>query len=91
MPVIINWESITSPFVLNLHEDEIVVNPTLIYKLDNDFGIKLPEFDTEDGLKSYFAEVRGIIEKSNWQLITEVGLGLLSFLKINMYRDLEKT
>jgi len=33
-PVSLSWESITSPFVLSLHEDEIVVNPTLSYKLD---------------------------------------------------------
>ena len=43
VPVSLSWESITSPFVLSLHEDEIIVNPTLAFKLDNDFGIKLPE------------------------------------------------
>jgi very-short-patch-repair endonuclease len=90
VPVALKLESITSPFVLTLHEDEIVVNPTLIYKFDNDYGIKLPEFDTEDSLSEYFSQVSEIISKSHWEIIPEVGLGLLSFLKINMYRDLEK-
>ena len=90
VPVALKLESITSPFVLNLHEDEIVVNPTLIYKLDIDYGIKLPEFDSENSLSDYFSEVSDIISKSHWEIIPEVGLGLLSFLKINMYRDLER-
>ena len=45
VPVSITIESLTSPYVLNLHEDEIVINPTLSYKLENDFGVKFPEFD----------------------------------------------
>ncbi len=90
VPVALKLESITSPFVLNLHEDEIVVNPTLAYKLDNDYGIKIPEFDSDGSLSDYFSEVSEIISKCHWQIIPEVGLGLLSFLKINMYRDLEQ-
>ena len=90
VPVALKLESITSPFVLTLHEDEIVVNPTLIYKLENDYGIKLPEFNSEGSLSDYFSEVSEFISKSHWKIIPEVGLGLLSFLKINMYRDLEQ-
>ena len=89
VPVSLSWESITSPFVLSLHEDEIIVNPTLAYKLDNDFGIKLPEFNVEDSLSSYFESVCQLTSANHWDVIPEVGLGLLSFLKINMYRDLE--
>lgn len=89
VPVSLSWESITSPFVLSLHEDEIIINPTLAYKLDNDFGIKLPEFNAEDSLSAYFESVQKLTEANGWEIIHEVGLGLLSFLKINMYRDLE--
>lgn len=89
VPVSLNWESIVSPFVLSLHEDEIVVNPTLVYKLDHDFGIKLPEFNIEDSLSSYFECVLRLTAANHWEVLPEVSLGLLSFLKINMYRDLE--
>lgn len=89
VPVSLSWESISSPFVLSLHEDEIVVNPTLTYKLENDFGIKLPEFSIEDSLSAYFENVCHLTAVNHWDVIPEVGLGLLSFLKINMYRDLE--
>ena len=90
VPVTLSWESIISPFVLSPHEDEIVLNPTLVYKMENDFGIKLPEFSTDISLSDYFSAVQDKIASQRWQVIPEVGLSLLSFLKINMYQDLER-
>lgn len=89
VPVSISWESITSPFVLTLHEDEIITNPTLSYKMHTDFGIELPDFDTDSSLSDYFDTVKELIVKNNWDIVPIVKLGLLSFLKINMYHDLE--
>jgi len=90
VPVTLTLESITSPFVLDLHEDEITLNPTLAFKMSNDFGIELPEFDTEESLSAYFPKVSSLIKMNKWEVVYETGLSLLSFLKINMYRDLEK-
>jgi len=89
VPVTLTLESITSPFVISLHEDEITLNPTLLYKLSNDFGIELPEFESDISLKSYLEEIQKIISVNKWEVVSETGLSLLSFLKINMYRDLE--
>ena len=90
VPVTITVESITSPYKLFLHEDEIVVNPTLAYKLSTDFGIVLPELNDEMSLKEYFSKVKEVIDVDGWYLENSVGLSLLSFLKINMYNDLDK-
>lgn len=91
VPVTLTLESITSPFVLNLHEDEIVFNPTLVYKLENDFGINLTEFDGhEDDITEYLESINEIAAKNKWEVAFETGLSLLSFLKINMYKDLDK-
>ncbi|MEG1473588.1 MAG: DUF4011 domain-containing protein, partial [Christensenella sp.] len=89
VPVTLTIESITSPFVLNLHEDEIVLNPTLVYKLENDFGITLPEFSEETDLQSYLETINTLVLANKWEVFNVVGLSLLSFLKINMYNDLE--
>lgn len=90
VPVSLTIESITEPFILNLYEDEIVVNPTLLYKLETDFGVVLPSFEQrEEDILGYLKEVNSIVKKNNWEIVEEVGLGLLSFLKINMYKDLE--
>lgn len=90
VPVSLSVESISDPYILSLHEDEIIVNPTLAYKLEHDFGITLPEFDPEQGLSVYFESLKELIRKNKWDVAEDVTLSLLSFLKINMYHDLEK-
>lgn len=90
VPVYLTIESINDPYILNIHEDEIVINPTLKYKLENDFGIVLPEIDEDQDLKLYFSRIRDHISKNKWDLVEDASLSLLSFLKINMYRDIEK-
>lgn len=90
VPVTLTQTSLLSPYMLDLHEDEIVVNPTLAYKLQTDFGITLPPFDEETKPSDYFCTVYEIVKNQNWAISTEVGLNLLSFLKINMYSDLNK-
>ena len=90
VPVSLTVESINSPYVLSLHEDEIILNPTLVYKLENDFGITLPTFDEADDIDTFLNDVKSKTSLRNWSVSREVGLSLLSFLKINMYSDLNK-
>ena len=90
VPVTLTVESISSPYILSLHEDEILVNPTLQYKLENDFGITLPEFDDDSELQEYVPKINALVSHNRWRVIEETGLSLLSFLKINMYNDLSK-
>lgn len=91
VPVKLIIEALTSPYKLVPHEDEIVVNPTLLHKLDNDFGIKLPEFDgSQDDITNYLDTIEQIISKKGWKIERCVHLTNLSFLKINMYKDLER-
>ncbi len=89
VPVSLTWESITAPFVLALHEDEIVVNPTLLYKLENDYGITFPDFDMEYPIEQFLTRISELVAHNGWNVSYDVGLNLFSFLKINMYRDLE--
>ena len=89
VPVSLSIKSITDPYVMSLHEDEVVVNPTLQYKLENDYKIILPEFDSQDSIADYLKKVERVVKKMGWKVNTEVSLSLLSFLRINMYKDLE--
>ena len=91
VPVRLLIESITSPYRLVLHDDEIVINPTLSHKLDNDFGIIIPEFDaTHDSPAEYIEKLLRKIENKGWNVEKTTHLTNLSFLKINMYKDLER-
>lgn len=93
VPVKLLIESISSPYRLALHdEDEIVVNPTLAHKLNNDFGVTLPEFDEKRGsdVEAYLEELAHEVEARGWSVEASIHLTNLSFLKINMYKDLER-
>jgi hypothetical protein len=91
VPVSLINKSINLPYILSLREeDEIVVNPTLAYKLQNDFGITLPRYTEDDGLDSLFSEITQLVKPNGWKVVSEVSLSLLSFLKISMYNDLIK-
>lgn len=90
VPVTLTVESIVSPFILHLHEDEIVLNPTLKYKLSSEFGIELPDFDENDSLEELFKGIQDAVRIKKWEVKADVGMSLFSFLKINMYDDLKK-
>ncbi len=91
VPVEINKESILSPYTLSLFEDDIIINPTLCYKLENDFGVKIDyEIDPENlNLNSFFEYLTGKVNVLNWRVKQDVQLSPFSFLKLNMYKDLE--
>lgn len=90
VPASLQCESITSPYVLSLHDDEVVVNPTLSYKLENDFGLAVPVLSDDESVGSYLDKLRELVTPRGWSVQNDVCLSLLSFSKINMYKDLER-
>ena len=92
IPITIENESNSLPFTVKHYEDEITTNPTLLYKMEQEFGIKLPIFQdeqhSEESLKDYLQRVNEIAEKHEWSVSNNVSIGTFSFLKINMYQDL---
>lgn len=88
IPIKLEQASAVSPYHIKSTEDEIIVNPTFAYKLDADYKIKLPEYDDE-GLTAYIEKIRRLVIKLGWTVTEECKIGIFSFLKINMYRDLK--
>ncbi|MCD8020867.1 MAG: DUF4011 domain-containing protein [Clostridiales bacterium] len=91
VPVELTISSRSDPYVLSKLDEDIVVNPTLAYVLSSDFGIELPDFDpSKNNIVDYLNGVKDIVMPMGWRVLQEANLGLLSYLKIVMYRDLEK-
>ena len=89
VPVSLVLESINSPYILKKYEDDIVVNPTLSYLFERDYGIVLPSFDPdEESIIEYMDKMEKLVDRKGWRIIRENSIGLVSFLKINMYKDL---
>ena len=88
--ILLGLKSLNAPYTISKYDDEIEVNPTLDYLFNQDYGIDLPTFElkNKDSFENYLEQIEEIIDKKGWKLVREVSLGLLSFLKISMYHDL---
>ena len=88
VPIQLVHDSVVDPYYIKTTEDDVIVNPTFVYKLDVEYGIKLPDYD-EESLKEYLDKISKLVEKLQWTVSSECKLSIFSFLKINMYRDLK--
>ena len=91
VPISLDTESFLSPYTMKRLDEDIVINPTLEYALASDFDIELPAFDVQnESLSAYLDKVGTLVSSAGWSIQKEANIGLLSFLKIMMYTDLEK-
>ena len=88
VPIQLEQASAVEPYFIKSAEDDIIVNPTFSYKMDAEHGVKLPEYNDE-GLTAYLEKVKRLGGKTQWTVTAECKIGIFSFLKINMYRDLK--
>lgn len=88
VPIQLEQASAVEPYFIKSAEDDIIVNPTFSYKMDAEHGVKLPEYNDE-GLTAYLEKVKRLVAKLQWTVTAECKIGIFSFLKINMYRDLK--
>lgn len=90
-PVELHRESTLEPFVLNLTEDDVFLNPALKVKLQRDFNFELPDYPEEwdeDNLEIYLNSVAQKVKFLNWSLEKDCFIGIFSFHKLSMYNDL---
>ena len=82
-------ETDTFAYSIRFLEQDIETNLSLLEKMQRDFGLDLPEFGEEADPESYFAAVMSLTSAhSRWRVAREMILGLFSFSKILMYREL---
>ena len=87
VPASIERESLASGIKIRVMDDEVTVNPALSFKLHAEYGAALPEY-LGTGLAEYLATVRHTFASLGFKTREECVIGLFSFQKINMYRDI---
>ncbi|MDE6613408.1 MAG: DUF4011 domain-containing protein, partial [Clostridia bacterium] len=88
IPVTIERKARTEAFKIKPTGDDAVLNPTFAFKLQSEYGVTLPDY-ADEGISEYFDALDEIFAKLKWSLTRECKIGIFSFLKINMYRDLK--
>ncbi|ABM36526.1 DUF3320 domain-containing protein [Polaromonas naphthalenivorans] len=96
IPVTLQRQSVRSGFRLIRHDDEAIVNPTLLHLLKTSFELKVAGLDvvpTDDKgvdvarvLQSFRLAVREIAQ---WEVLEQAHLGIFSFTKYLMWKDLQ--
>lgn len=93
VPVELSRTSVNKPYSLALVDEDVILNPTLTYKLQTDFKLTLPSLpeDWENtALEQYLNKVRECISsQTRWSVSSAVYLSLYSFEKLVMLRDLD--
>lgn len=94
VPIELIKESFRQPFTIEVPpvEEEAVLNPALQVKLKTDFKIDLPVLpeDWENQmLTGYLDSVSQAVTELGWKVEVSVDLGLFSFYKLVIYKDLE--
>lgn len=96
IPVTLQRQSVRSGFRLARHDDEAIINPTLLQFLKTNFELRIP------GLETLPVDDRGVdvervlqvfrlavAEIKHWEVRQEAHLGLFSFTKYLMWKDLQ--
>lgn len=97
IPVSLTRQSVKSGFRLRRHDDEAIVNPTLLQLLKSTFELSIPGLDSalptdESGvdvpriLQAFRIAVREI---AGWEVLDQAHLGIFSFTKYLMWKDLQ--
>jgi very-short-patch-repair endonuclease len=91
-PVTLEKERGRDAYSIELLEDDLLLNPTLTYKLATDFNLRLPDLPgtlEEAGVAAYVEQVRALVaDRAGWALTSDAILGVFSFQKINLYQDM---
>jgi len=92
-PVELIRETVTKPYKITLIDEDVILNPTLVQEMREAFGITiypLPDDPDSLSLHEVFDQIRrATADQPSWSIIPEAYLGLFSFTKLVMYKDLE--
>ncbi|MDA3935089.1 MAG: DUF4011 domain-containing protein, partial [Gammaproteobacteria bacterium] len=96
VPVTIKRPRVRGRFTLTAHDDETVVNPTILQLLHRDFGIRvldpdnLPTDDSGVDVVRIWQLFRSATQNmKGWEVLQDTSVGLFSFTKYLMWKDLE--
>lgn len=95
VPVSLTRQSVRSGFRLTRHDDEAIINPTLLQLLKNNFEMRIPGLDTlpqddkgVDVAKVLQAFRLAVREIPKWEVVEQAHLAIFSFTKFLMWKDL---
>ena len=91
VPIELTKEPRRDVYKISILEEDIVLNPTLLLKLKQTFGIELPEGEAiqEMAYSELISQIRKLLtEQKTWEIKENVFLSLFSYAKAAIVRDI---
>lgn len=91
VPIELTKEPKRDVYKISILEEDVVLNPTLLLKLKQTFGIELPEGEAiqEMAYSELISQIRKLLtEQKTWEIKENVFLSLFSYAKAAMVRDI---
>jgi len=97
VPVTLTRQSVRTGYAIKRHDDETIVNPTLVQLLRENFRLTLKGIDPLPVDKDSSIDIKkvwqifrlAVKEIPRWEIIEDVYLGIFSFTKYLMWKDLQ--
>ena len=89
VPITITNDAYNKPYFIHLFDDDVAINQTFEYLLENQYGIKLNKYEDQD-IEEYISDIELQLLPLGWKVTREAKIGIFSFNKLNMYLDLEE-
>ncbi|MBR6722488.1 DUF4011 domain-containing protein [bacterium] len=94
LPVSISRNGVGDDFIIEYNDEDVILNPALMLKFKRDFRIILEDIDTsdieeKDIIKIFETVQEKINNHKKWRLLNNCYIGLFSFAKFVMYKDLD--
>ncbi len=92
----LSQDSFDSPFKISFPEGDLMLNDSLLRKFSQDFKLELSfemnqsEMSNLDIYNAYKSLIMSRLSDKRWKIHDEMDLGIFSFSKINMVKDLEE-
>ncbi len=95
LPIRLVRVNMNDSFKIEYNDDDIIMNPALVLHLKKHFHIDLQDLTTQEiddaNILRIFETVQERISiKKRWKLLNSLYIGLFSFAKFVMYKDLEE-
>jgi very-short-patch-repair endonuclease len=96
VPVTLTRQSVRAGYAIKRHDDETIVNPTLLQLLRENFQLtlkgieQLPTDESGVDVRKIWQIFRAAVKEiPRWEVIEDVYLGIFSFTKYLMWKDLQ--
>jgi very-short-patch-repair endonuclease len=96
VPIALTRKSARSGYSLTVSEEDALVNPALVEYLRATHGITLPELPDSEAIDETYdlqtflkGAADAVVSQQGWLIQTDVNIGLFSFQKLVMFKDLE--